>query len=158
MSPFDSYLYGDTATEDEFTKALSVGAVRNRRLEEKLRGMTEGVEGGAGGKDEKAGGKKGAKKEDKKEDKAPAKGKKGPKDAAAEEAELQAKMEEEERRRKEIEEKKSRVLARFDKQGELEKLGGRVQDFEGETELDASQHYEWLIPCYFREKGKPETT
>lgn len=82
LSPFDSYLYGDTAIDDEFTKALSASAVRNRRLEEKLKALTEGVEV-AGGKDDGKGGKKG-KKEEKKEDKAPAaKGKKGAKDAAA---------------------------------------------------------------------------
>lgn len=33
-----------------------------------------------------------------------------------------------------------------------------MQDFSGESELDRSQHYEWLVPCYFREKGKLETT
>ena len=40
LSPFDTYLYGDTAIEDEFTKALNISAVRNKRLEEKLRALT----------------------------------------------------------------------------------------------------------------------
>ena len=96
------------------------------------------------------GGKKGApppaaaKKED--PPKKDAKGKGGP---TAEEEEAEA-----ERLKQEKEEAERFRLAEierlFDKHGELAKLGGKVYDFDLEDEVRRSQHYEWLLPVYYK--------
>ncbi len=38
----------------------------------------------------------------------------------------------------------------FDKAGVLRSLGGRVYDFDVEDEYHRTQHYEWLLPMYFK--------
>lgn len=95
----------------------------------------------------------GKKEEDKKDA-----GKKGKKDPNAEE-------EEEERKRKEQEEKiekeKQRVeeLERnFDQVAELRKIGGKKLDFFKDDPRKKAQHYDWLIPMFFRDASKPVGT
>lgn len=73
--------------------------------------------------------------------------------------------EEEERRKKEeedrriFEEQEARRIAeaeaRFDMKGELAKLGGYMEEFE--VKGFQSQHYTWLVPCYFKPMDEPET-
>ena len=41
--------------------------------------------------------------------------------------------------------------AAFDKHGVLKSMGGRVTDFEIEEEYRRTQHYNWLLPIYFRQ-------
>lgn len=59
-----------------------------------------------------------------------------------------------ERIRKEKEEAEAFRLAEiernFDRHGELSKLGGKVYDFDRDDEVRRSQHYEWLIPVYYK--------
>jgi hypothetical protein len=38
----------------------------------------------------------------------------------------------------------------FDRDGELKNMGGRVFDFEMENEHKRTQHYEWLLPVFFK--------
>jgi hypothetical protein len=38
----------------------------------------------------------------------------------------------------------------FDKDGALRTFGGRVFDFDVEDEFKRTQHYEWLLPMYFK--------
>ena len=75
-----------------------------------------------------------------------AKGKGGP-TAEEEEAEAerikQEKLEAERFRLEEIE-------RLFDKHSELAKLGGKVYDFDPDDEVRRSQHYEWLLPVYYK--------
>jgi hypothetical protein len=57
--------------------------------------------------------------------------------------------------------------AGFDREGELKKLGGRVFDFfidDGNhnlilifLDIKRSQHYEWLIPVYYKNPEREET-
>jgi len=42
----------------------------------------------------------------------------------------------------------------FDKAGELRSLGGRVFDFDKEDNIKRSQHYEWLVPVYYKSSDK----
>lgn len=74
-----------------------------------------------------------------------------------EEEEALKKKEEEERKRREEEEERLRQEEelRFDMIAELAKLGGRMQEFE--VNDFSSQHYTWLIPCYFKPIDEPET-
>lgn len=74
-----------------------------------------------------------------------------------EEEEEKRKKEEEEQRRQQEEERKRRLEeeARFDMKGELSNLGGKVEEFEVEGFI--SQHYTWLVPCYFKPVDEPET-
>lgn len=44
----------------------------------------------------------------------------------------------------------------FDKHGELQTMGGKVMDFDRDDENKRSQHYEWLIPVYYRVNDRPE--
>jgi len=115
------------------------------RLKQK---QEEGAEVAAGDKK-----KAPAKKEEEKKDA----GKKGKKDAQAEE-------EEEERKRKEEQEKVERERKRiedmernFDQVAELRKLGGRKLDFFPDDPKRKAQHYDWLIPMFFRDTSKPES-
>ena len=55
------------------------------------------------------------------------------------------KQEEERLRREEIE-------RNFDAKGELQKLGGNLYEFHEESAKEYSQHYEWIVPCYFSMK------
>lgn len=74
-----------------------------------------------------------------------------------EEEEERKKKEEEDLKRAQEEERKRRLEAeaRFDVKGELAKLGGRMEEFE--VEGFVSQHYTWLVPCYFKPMDEPET-
>lgn len=38
----------------------------------------------------------------------------------------------------------------FDKKSVLSAMGGRVIDFEMENKSTRTQHYDWLLPVYFR--------
>ena len=56
-----------------------------------------------------------------------------------------------------LREAEARELARvkaledaFDKTGELKSMGGRVFDFEVEDQFKRTQHYEWLMPVFFK--------
>ena len=40
--------------------------------------------------------------------------------------------------------------AAFDKHSSLKSMGGRVYDFEMEDPYKRTQHYEWLLPLYYR--------
>lgn len=78
---------------------------------------------------------------------------------------------EEERKRKEAEEReklrREEMERNFDKEGELRRLGGKVYDFfvnDGKfflitlkIEIKRSQHYEWLIPIYYKNPEKEDT-
>lgn len=88
----------------------------------------------------------------KKEDppKKDAKGKGGP-TAEEEEAELERiKQEKEEAERFRLAE----IERLFDRHGELAKLGGKVYDFDVDDEARRSQHYEWLLPVYYKQMEK----
>ena len=73
--------------------------------------------------------------------------------------------EEEERKKKDEEDKRIRELElekqreeeerKFNSDFELMKLGGQVKDFEENGFI--SQHYKWLVPCYFKPEDEPET-
>lgn len=73
-------------------------------------------------------------------------------------AEMEA---EEERKRKEAEEierlRREEIERQFDKHGELKKLGGRVFDFFVDDEIKRSQHYDWLIPVYYKNPEREDT-
>ena len=75
-----------------------------------------------------------------------------------EEEEAQRKKEEEERLIREEEERKlkKKLEEQFDHDGELLKLGGKLKEFK--VNDFHSQHYNWLIPVYFRPKDDPETS
>lgn len=86
----------------------------------------------------------------KKEDPAPKKDAKGAKGApTAEEEQAEA-----ERRQQEAEEAARKALEelenQFDKAGELARMGGKVLDFDAEDENRRTQHYDWLIPIFYR--------
>jgi len=38
----------------------------------------------------------------------------------------------------------------FDREGSLRALGGKCTDFEVEDATRRTQHYDWLLPIYFR--------
>lgn len=80
----------------------------------------------------------------KKDAKAPAKG--GPTQEEIEEEERRAKEEAEEADRQRI----ADLEAKFDKKGELKALGGKVTDFDVEDENRRTQHYDWLLPVYYK--------
>lgn len=40
--------------------------------------------------------------------------------------------------------------AAFDKVAELKSMGGQVYDFDVEDPFRRTQHYEWLLPIYYR--------
>jgi hypothetical protein len=89
----------------------------------------------------------------KKEEKAPAKGKKG--------EPVVDPVEEEERLRREAQEMEDKRIAaleaNFNKEAELGKKGGKVLDFKPDAdEQQKSQHYEWLVPMYFKLADKRE--
>jgi hypothetical protein len=75
-----------------------------------------------------------------------------------EEEEERKKKEEEEHRRAQEEERKRRLEeeSRFDMNGALAKLGGKMEEFDVEGFI--SQHYTWLVPCYFKPVDEPETS
>ena len=122
----------------------------NKKLAARLEASKK--EGGAAGgaADAKKGGK-GAPaapaKEEKKGKEAPAKAAKGGPTADEEAAEA-------ERLRIEAEEAEKERLAEiernFDKKGELKSLGGAVSDFDVEDQNRRTQHYDWLLPVYYK--------
>ena len=65
---------------------------------------------------------------------------------------------EEERKIKEAEEaevaRKKALEEGFDRDGELKKMGGRVYNFDTDEPSKRTQHYEWLLPVYFRNTDK----
>lgn len=42
----------------------------------------------------------------------------------------------------------------FDRDGEMNKLGGKVYNFDIDDDNRRTQHYEWLIPIYYRQKDR----
>lgn len=103
--------------------------------------------------DEPADGKKKAppKKEEEKKDA----GKKGKKDAAAEEEEEERKRKEEQDRIEQERLRLEEIERNFDQVAELRKLGGRKLDFFPDDPKRKAQHYDWLIPMFFRDASKP---
>ena len=87
----------------------------------------------------------------------PAPEKKKTKKDLEEEEERKRKMDEENARIEE-KERKRRIEkeARFDIKGELAKLGGKLEEFNIEGFI--SQHYTWLVPCYFKPEDESETS
>ena len=47
----------------------------------------------------------------------------------------------------------------FDREAVLKSMGGRLTDFEAENSSSRTQHYDWLLPVYFRstEPGAGDT-
>jgi len=84
--------------------------------------------------------------------KEPVKGKGGPTDEelAAEAEKLKLEAEEAERVRQEA------IERNFDKHGELKSLGGSVIDFDTEDENRRTQHYDWLVPVFYKLAGKQD--
>ena len=39
----------------------------------------------------------------------------------------------------------------FDREGELRRMGGTVWNFNVDDEFKRSQHYEWLLPVFYRQ-------
>ena len=82
--------------------------------------------------------------------------KKSKKEQEAEEEErkrqekLARQREEEERLRKE------KIEAEFDIDAALKELGGKFNEFDDGKKQ--SQHYKWLVPCFFRPVSEPETS
>ena len=64
-----------------------------------------------------------------------------------------------ERMKKEAEEAEEKRIAEleasFDKVAELKSMGGRVFDFERDVPFRRTQHYEWLLPIYYRNTDDP---
>jgi hypothetical protein len=54
------------------------------------------------------------------------------------------KAEDEERARQDA------LEAAFDKKAELHSMGGKVFDFDAEDPFRRTQHYDWLLPIYYR--------
>ena len=44
----------------------------------------------------------------------------------------------------------------FKRDEELKKMGGVVYDFYPEDEVHRSQHYEWLLPLYYKNADKED--
>jgi hypothetical protein len=148
--------------QSEGDDGMPRGLVRNKKLAERLeKKKAEASNVAAAIADPKKAGAKGAP--------APAAPPKpDPKAAAAKEIvvpkgktkeQVLAEMEaEEEKKRLEAEEAERlrlQALERgFDKHAQLEALGGRVYDFFPEDNVRKSQHYEWLIPVYYKSAEK----
>ena len=132
----------EAATEEG--KAPAGSTTKNKKLAEKL-AKKKTVAADAAPADPKKKGAPPAKKEEpaKKEAKG-AKGGPTEEELAAEaERARQEALEAERRRLEEIEKN-------FDKHGELKLLGGQVTDFDVEDENMRTQHYDWLIPVYYK--------
>lgn len=63
---------------------------------------------------------------------------------------------EEERKKKEAEEAEIARLAKlerdFDRDGELVRMGGKVTNFDISDNSNRTQHYDWLLPVYFKQQ------
>jgi hypothetical protein len=91
-----------------------------------------------------------AKAEPPKKDAKGAKGGPTPEEEQAEAEKLRLEAEEaEERRLAEIEKN-------FDRRGELRALGGEVTDFDLDDEHRRTQHYDWLIPVYYKNADRAD--
>jgi hypothetical protein len=87
----------------------------------------------------------------------PKKGGKPTKQQEEEEIE-RLRLEEEDRLKLEEEAAKKQLLIdAFDEKSELAKLGGVFHEFKPGQQKH-SQHYKWLIPCYFKPMKEPETS
>jgi len=42
----------------------------------------------------------------------------------------------------------------FDRNAELKSMGGRVYDFDKEDKSSRTQHYEWLLPVFYKSIGE----
>ena len=143
------------AQDAEKATGLAAGG-RNKRLAEKIKAQKEEKEANATAVDPKAAAKGG------KQPAAPAKAaaaeKQQPPGKAVKKTQQQIDEEEaeEERRKKEAEEAEIERLAalerEFDRDGELVRMGGRVTNFDVEDEGQRTQHYDWLLPVYFRQQ------
>ena len=132
-------------------KSLGIAkAGRNKRLEEKIARQKEERGAAANAVDPKAKGGKAPPAVAKKEEPKAAAGKavkKTPQQIEEEEAE-------EERLRVEQEmaeqARMTALEAAFDREPVLRSMGGRVTNFDMELEHERTQHYNWLLPVYFR--------
>lgn len=95
-------------------------------------------------------------KKKKKEAKKPAPKKKSKKEQEAEEEEQLRQEELEKQRLIEEAEQKKKIEAEFDMSKALAELGGKFWEF-NEGKL-SSQHYKWLVPCFFKPMNEPETS
>ncbi|CAK81749.1 unnamed protein product (macronuclear) [Paramecium tetraurelia] len=76
----------------------------------------------------------------------------------------QQQLEEDERRQAELEKlkqeeerlKREEFEKQFDSAKELRNLGGTLVEFNKPEDLNYSQHYSWLIPCYFKYTDMPD--
>ena len=122
-------------------------APQNKRVLAKRAALKADDDAAAAAADPK---KKQGKEPPKKEEAPPAKGGKPAKGAPTAEEEAA----EEERKRQEEEEAERRRLeeleANFARDDELARMGGKVYDFNKDDEDRRSQHYEWLLPVFFR--------
>jgi len=123
---------------------------RNKKLEARLKKNTEAPTDNADPK-KKAPPPAAAKKEE-----PPKKDPKAAKGGPTEE-ELQAEAERLKREAEEEEKRKQEELERnFDKNGTLKKMGGTVHDFDVDDDNRRSQHYEWLLPMFYRAAEKTD--
>lgn len=81
--------------------------------------------------------------------------KKGKKDPKAEEEEEERKQKEEEERIEKEKAKIAEIEKNFDSVKELRKIGGKKLDFFPDDERKKAQHYDWLIPMFFKDSQKP---
>jgi len=65
------------------------------------------------------------------------------------EEELKKQQELEKLKEEEEKQKRLEIEKNFDAKRELEKLGGKFIEFDKPGQPAYSQHYDWLIPCYF---------
>jgi hypothetical protein len=74
------------------------------------------------------------------------------------EEEAQRLRDEEARKLAQAEEEQRRLalLEQYDHDSELLRLGGKMQEFE--VDGFQSQHYSWLVPCFFKPVDEPETS
>lgn len=122
---------------------------RNKKLADRLAARKQNNAEAAASDPKKKGAAAPAKAEPPKKD---AKGKGGP---TEEEQQAEA-----ERLRLEAEEIEAARIAeiesRFDKHSELRCLGGVVTDFDMDDEHKRTQHYDWLVPIYYRNPDRED--
>lgn len=129
--------------------------VRNKKLEEKIKREREEAAKDAPVDPKAKGGKAPApapakKEEPKKPDP------KAPKKTPQQEEEERLEAERIKREAEEAEAARQKALEdAFDKVAELKSMGGRIYDFDVEDPYKRTQHYEWLLPIYYRNAEDP---
>lgn len=122
---------------------------RNKKLADRLARKKQGSADAAAG-DPKKKAAPPAKAEPPKKD---AKGAKGGPTAEEEQAEAEKlRLEAEAAEQKRLDE----IEKNFDRPGELRALGGEVTDFDQDHEHKRTQHYDWLIPVYYKNADRAD--